>query len=70
MYVCELIFADALFKAAIEKQIRVIAQTDPNKRVGLITFSNEVKILGDCGNPPLVVAGDHLHSFEGLLEIG
>jgi len=57
-------------QASIENQIQNVARSDPNKRVGLITFSNEVTILGDCGSPPINVAGDRLDSREYLLELG
>ena len=57
-------------QASIEGQIRNIAKTTPNKKVGLITFSNEVTLLGDCTKAPITVAGDKLHDFHGLMEIG
>jgi hypothetical protein len=57
-------------QTAIEKQIREIAKKNPNKRVGLVTFSDSVTLLGDCGEPPLVIAGDHLKNIDYLMEQG
>lgn len=34
----------------------------PNKRVGLITFNNDVNIIGD-GQDGLVLAGDKLYNY-------
>ena len=40
------------------------------RRVGVVTFNNEVLILGDGHNPPLTVAGDKLNSYEICFEEG
>ena len=57
-------------QSAIETQIRKIAKEDPNKRVGIITFSDSVTIFGDCGESPVVVAGDNLKEIDYLMEKG
>jgi len=57
-------------QAAIEEQIRKIVRTEPNKRIGLITFDSDVKILGDCSGPAVTIAGDDLYCFDKLLELG
>ncbi len=46
--------------AAIASQIEHLAATAPETRVGIITFSDEVKLLGDGRQPEVVVAGDKL----------
>ena len=57
-------------QAAIEGQIRTIAQTNPMKRIGLIAFNSAVTVWGDCSKEPLVVAGSKLDSFQDLMSIG
>lgn len=57
-------------QAAIEQHITQIAKTNPNYKIGLVTFSDEVTIIGDGTQEPLVVAGDKLDSFHDLKEIG
>ena len=59
-----------LLQSAIETQIRKIAKEEPNKKVGIITFSDSVTIFGDCGEPPVVVAGDNLKDIDYLMEKG
>lgn len=39
-------------------------------QVALITFSNEVHILGDGAQPELTITGDKLNSFDDLMKIG
>lgn len=57
-------------QAAVEAQVRRIARETPGKRVGLIAFSSEVTVYGDGTQAPLVVAGDNLHSWQELWQIG
>eukprot|EP01113_Clastostelium_recurvatum_P000455 TRINITY_DN101_c0_g1_i2.p1 TRINITY_DN101_c0_g1~~TRINITY_DN101_c0_g1_i2.p1 ORF type:complete len:985 (+),score=334.30 TRINITY_DN101_c0_g1_i2:83-3037(+) len=57
-------------QAAIERHIVDISQKHPQFKLGLITFSDEVTIIGDGRQDPLVVAGDRLHSFDELKKIG
>jgi hypothetical protein len=57
-------------QAAIEQHITQIAKTKPNFKVGLVTFSDEVTIVGDGTQDPLVVAGDKLDSFQDLKQLG
>jgi len=55
---------------AIEAQIKKIARETPEKRVGLITFSDEVTLIGDGEQAPVVISGEKLSSWEKLGEIG
>eukprot|EP01127_Copromyxa_protea_P015702 TRINITY_DN4564_c0_g1_i3.p1 TRINITY_DN4564_c0_g1~~TRINITY_DN4564_c0_g1_i3.p1 ORF type:complete len:654 (+),score=143.17 TRINITY_DN4564_c0_g1_i3:848-2809(+) len=57
-------------QAAVTTQIEKLCETSPETKVALITFSNEVNILGDGSQEPVVIAGDKLSSWEGLMEIG
>ncbi len=55
-------------QAAIEKQLNELANGAPKHKVGVVTFNNEVTLIGDGMQPPKVIAGDKLLDYEGLLE--
>lgn len=42
----------------------------PDRKIGLVTFNNEVSIIGDGTLPPQTIAGDKLHNYEFLLQNG
>lgn len=50
--------------AAIESQLNEMKETHPNRKVGLITFSNDVAIIGDGKGEPKFIAGDKLSKFK------
>lgn len=54
--------------AAIESQLNEIAKNDPQKRVGLITFNNEVVVFGDCSQDPTNILGDKLDKTDIILN--
>jgi hypothetical protein len=56
-------------QAAIESQLEALRITHPNARVGLVVFSNEVVIIGDGTQQPIIVAGDKLYNNEALFNI-
>jgi len=55
-------------QAAVEQKILKLAQEYPNKRVGLITFSDEVTVIGDGSQASFTVAGDRLDSWDQIQE--
>jgi hypothetical protein len=57
-------------QAAIEAQIMDMSEKAPEKKVGLVTFSNDVNIHGDCSQVPQVVSGDKLNDYEYLRKNG
>lgn len=57
-------------QSAVQQKIEQIAKDTPNRCVGLVTFSNEVTLIGDCSQEEVVVAGDRLYSWDTLQEIG
>ena len=57
-------------QAAIEAQVIDMANTAPEKKVGLVTFSNDVNIHGDCSQVPEIVSGDKLKDFEYIKKNG
>lgn len=50
--------------AAIENQLNEMKNTHPNRKVGLITFNNDVAIIGDGKGEPKFIAGDKLYKFK------
>jgi len=42
----------------------------PDRKIGLVTFNNEVSIIGDGTQAPQVITGDKLHNYEFLLQNG
>eukprot|EP01022_Parablepharisma_sp_SALTPOND_P019152 TRINITY_DN3238_c0_g1_i1.p1 TRINITY_DN3238_c0_g1~~TRINITY_DN3238_c0_g1_i1.p1 ORF type:complete len:731 (+),score=92.14 TRINITY_DN3238_c0_g1_i1:5000-7192(+) len=57
-------------QTAIEKQISDLSNGAPNRKVGIVTFNNEVCIIGDGLMPPKTVAGDKLNNYDVLLKEG
>jgi hypothetical protein len=55
-------------QAAIEKQLNELAHGAPKRKIGLVTFNNEVTLIGDASVPPKVLTGDKLQDYEALLE--
>jgi len=56
--------------AAIESQLLEMKSEFPNRRVGLVTFDNEVNIVGDGKQVPETVTGDKLYNYDVLQQIG
>lgn len=58
-------------QAAVEASLSRIATDTPKKRVGLVTFNNEVTIHGDGSKQePQTVTGDRLRNYDELLSLG
>lgn len=57
-------------QAAVASQIESLCANSPETKVALVTFSNEVHIHGDGEQESVIITGDKLSSFEGLMEIG
>jgi len=53
----------------VEKQIEQLSKIYPNMKIGIVLFNNEVTIIGDGFNDPLIIAGDKLNNYESLVEI-
>ncbi|KAH3747910.1 hypothetical protein DPMN_182345 [Dreissena polymorpha] len=56
-------------QAAIDHQLHEMNRAFPNRRVGLVTFSNEVTVYGDGKADPVSIVGDKLTKSETLREI-
>jgi len=57
-------------QAAVSAQLTALKKSHPNKRVALVTFGNDVRIVGDGSSPEVVVTGDNLRNMEALQQAG
>ncbi|XP_033741232.1 circularly permutated Ras protein 1-like [Pecten maximus] len=57
-------------QAAVDQQLEEMSKNNPNRRVALIIFNNEVVVVGDGKTTPVVIAGDKLTEKEELVKIG
>eukprot|EP01114_Cavostelium_apophysatum_P018407 TRINITY_DN5686_c0_g1_i1.p1 TRINITY_DN5686_c0_g1~~TRINITY_DN5686_c0_g1_i1.p1 ORF type:complete len:465 (+),score=190.44 TRINITY_DN5686_c0_g1_i1:1431-2825(+) len=57
-------------QAALSIQLEEVLKQYPNKKVVMITFNDEVTIIGDATQVPQVIAGDKLNDYNLLLNIG
>ena len=55
-------------QAAIEAQIEQMKVAAPKRRVGVVTFSNQVCVFGDGSQPPKVFAGDRLKDRDFIIH--
>jgi hypothetical protein len=42
----------------------------PDRKLGIVTFNNEVTIIGDGSKDPQVITGDKLFNYDYLIENG
>ncbi len=57
-------------QSAIDSQLENMKKNNPDRKIGLVTFNNEVTIIGDGIKPPVTVAGDKLFDHDFLLKNG
>jgi len=57
-------------KAAINAQIEDMAKGANKRKVGVVTFNNEVTVIGDGTKPVQVITGDKLMDFDFLENNG
>ena len=57
-------------QSAIDTQLETMQKNNPERKIGLVTFNNEVTIIGDGTKDPLTVAGDKLQNSDFLLNNG
>ena len=58
-------------QAAVETQIEGLSNTEPDVHVGLVSFANDVSLVGDATTGSTVtVAGDHLNEYDYCLSTG
>lgn len=56
-------------QAAIDHQLQEMEKEFPNRRVALVTFNNEVTVIGDGKSDPVTIAGDKLGNKDTLQTI-
>ena len=54
--------------SAIENQLQEIKKADPHKRIGFVTFNNEVTVIGDKNTPTVNLVGDKLKDRAAIVE--
>lgn len=54
--------------SAIENQLQELKKVDPLKKVGFVTFNNEVTIVGDGKSPTVNILGDKLYKKQEILN--
>ena len=52
--------------SAIESQLQEIKKSDPHKKIGLVTFNNEVTVIGDNSTPTVNIVGDKLTNKDAI----
>lgn len=57
-------------QASLESQFEEMARACPERKVGIVTFSSDVTIIGDGTTEPYTLAGDKLNSFQACYEAG
>ena len=57
-------------QAAVESQLQVLAKEHPKDKVALVSFNNDVTVIGDGLQPSAVVAGDKLVNEKELKLVG
>jgi hypothetical protein len=57
-------------QSAIDSQLGEMKKNYPDRKIGLVTFNNEVTIIGDGIKEPVIVTGDKLHNYDFLLKNG
>eukprot|EP01102_Stenamoeba_stenopodia_P018668 TRINITY_DN6891_c0_g1_i2.p1 TRINITY_DN6891_c0_g1~~TRINITY_DN6891_c0_g1_i2.p1 ORF type:complete len:715 (+),score=225.83 TRINITY_DN6891_c0_g1_i2:79-2223(+) len=58
-------------QAAVDAAMNKLMADSPKKKVGLVTFNNEVNLIGDGSSmEPKIITGDKLSNYEELLAAG
>jgi hypothetical protein len=57
-------------QAAVQTQIEQMQNGAKDRKVGVVTFNNEVTLIGDGSVDPQTITGDKLNNFDWLCENG
>ena len=57
-------------QAAIDQQITDMKNGATDRKLGIVSFNNEVTVVGDGSQDPQTITGDKLHNYEWLIENG
>ena len=55
-------------KLSIDQQISSISAQEPNTQIGLVLFSNNVEVRGDCSQPPHTIPQALYHHYDQLCD--
>ena len=54
----------------MDHQLSDFAKSQPNTKISLVTFNNEVTVFGDGKNDAVVITGDKLNDNDALVKVG
>ncbi len=56
--------------AALENELRQLEKNHPERKIGFVTFNNDVSVIGDGASRDqvTVLTGDKLDNYEELLQ--
>lgn len=57
-------------QSAVDSQLEQMGKGAPNRKVGIVTFNNEVTVLGDGKENPQIITGDKLNDCDFLEKNG
>eukprot|EP00118_Oscarella_pearsei_P013307 m.105432 g.105432 ORF g.105432 m.105432 type:complete len:807 (+) comp37219_c0_seq1:49-2469(+) len=57
-------------QTAVKRHIERIQLQNPGKAVALVTFNNEVVVIGDGSQVPVTICGDKLWNYDDLMKEG
>lgn len=57
-------------QAAIDQQLTDMANGAQDRKIGLVSFNNEVTVVGDGTADPQVITGDKLENYDWLIANG
>ena len=57
-------------QAAVDQQITDMANGASDRKLGLVAFNNDVTVVGDGSQDPMIITGDKLHDYDFLIQNG
>ncbi|XP_077868957.1 circularly permutated Ras protein 1-like [Saccoglossus kowalevskii] len=57
-------------QSAVDHNLSKLCKDCSTKRIGLVSFNNEVTVIGDGSDTPITLAGDKLYDKENLISFG
>jgi len=57
-------------KQAIIAQIKTMVESNPERKIGLVTFEDKLEIIGDGIEKPVLLDGETLSNYDDILAFG
>ena len=57
-------------KQAIIAQIKSMVESNPERKIGLVTFEEKLEIIGDGIEKPVLLVGETLSNYDDILAFG